>query len=340
MAVRPNQRQLFRELTAKFGVEVAEAFADAIRDLTSSVEVQKLQLSIEAGDLEAAMQALHLDRTAFAGLEAKIAQAFVAGGQGAVASMPASVSIGFRFDPGNQRAASWIQRHAGNLITGLWQGQRDLARTHLAEGMAKGLHPRDVALNLVGRKSRISGNREGGLIGLSGPQRAAVEAARIELASQDPAVLSNFLSRKRRVKYPFDGAVKKAIAEGRGLSRDTAAAALRGYQASLLKLRGEVIARTEGLPAIRAAKREAYQQLIDEGRVEDQDVERGWSTIRDGRDRKTHGEMDGQVVRGMSTPFMSPSGAMFLFPGDRSLGASIDELACCRCDDWIRIRKR
>ena len=74
---------------AKFGPEVAQAFMTSISDLTSSVELQRLIAAIQKGDLNAAMGALHLDRAAFTGLEAKITEAYLAGGQGAVASMPA-----------------------------------------------------------------------------------------------------------------------------------------------------------------------------------------------------------------------------------------------------------
>lgn len=324
---------------AKYGLEVAQAFIEAIRDLRSNVELQKVIAALERGDLQGAMDALHLSRAAFTGLEAKITEAFVAGGQGAVASMPAAVSIGFRFDPGNQRAASWIRQFSGNLITGLVDGERQQARDFLADGMARGAHPRSVALDLVGRISRATGNREGGLIGLSAPQRAYVQAARIELASADPKLLNNYLDRKRRDRN-YDAAVRKALREGKAIPADKARFMIARYTARLTQLRGEVIARTEGLPAIRAAKHEAYQQLVDDGRTADQDIERGWSTTRDGRERDTHGGMDGQVVRGLSTPFVSSSGAMFLFPGDTSLGAGVEEIACCRCDEWIRINRR
>lgn len=340
MARRPTQRQLFRELAAKFGAEVAQAFLAAVRELKHGVEFQRLEAAIRRGDLEDAIAALHLDRAAFQPLEAKITDAYVAGGQGAVASMPAAVSIGLRFDPGNQRAASWIRSFSANLITGLVETERQQAREFIARGMEAGRGPRAVALDLVGRISRATGNREGGLIGLSVPQRAAVEAARAELASSDLAALRNFLTRKRRVKYPYDRAINRALREGRRLDRDTAAAALRGYTNSLLKLRGEVIARTEGLPAIRAAKHEAYQQLVDDGRVDAQDIVRGWSTNQDGRQRDTHDAMNGQEVRGLDAPFTSPSGAQFKYPGDASLGAPLKELAACRCDEFIAIRRR
>ncbi|MNQ39736.1 hypothetical protein D3C85_533650 [compost metagenome] len=338
MARRPTQQQLFRELAEKFGLDVALAFREAVNNLRSGVEFQKLKLAIEQGNLQAAMDALHIDRAAFFPLEAKITEAFIAGGQGAVASMPAAVSIGFRFDPGNQRAASWIRQFSGNLITGLVDGERQQARDFLADGMARGAHPRAVALDLVGRISRATGNREGGLIGLSAPQRSYVQAARIELASADPKLLKHYLTRTRRDRR-YDRTVLKAIREGKAIDRDTASLMVTRYSARLLQLRGEVIARTEGLPAIRAAKHEAYQQLVDDGRIAEDDIERGWHTAGDRRVRDTHEGMRGQTVRGLSLPFQSPSGALLMFPGDTSLGAGTEEIAACRCDESISVRR-
>ena len=338
MARRPSQKRLFRELAAKYGQEVAQAFMTAIRDLTRQVEIQKLLLALERRDLDAAMQALHIDRAAFQPLEAKLVEAFTAGGQGAVASMPAAVSIGFRFDPGNQRAAAIIRETAATLITRLTQGEIDQARAFLADGMARGAGPRSVALDLVGRISRATGNREGGLIGLSAPYRDYVAAARAELASTDPALLRNYLTRNQRDRR-YDKAVARAIETGKPLPPETARTAVARYSARLVRLRGEVIARTEGLPAIRAAKHEAYQQLADDGRVEVTDIVRGWSTNEDGRQRDTHDAMNGQEVRGLDMPFTSPSGAQMMFPGDTSRGAPASEIVACRCDEFIAIRK-
>ena len=338
MARRPSQKRLFRELAAKYGLEVAEAFMAAVRDITRQVEIQKLLLALERRDLEAAMQALHIDRAAFQPLEAKLVEAFTAGGQGAVASMPAAVSIGFRFDPGNQRAAAIIRKTAATLITRLTQGEIDQARAFLADGMARGAGPRSVALDLVGRISRATGQRTGGLIGLSGPYRDYVATARAELASSDPALLRNYLTRKQRDRR-YDRAVSRAIETGKRVPPETARTAVTRYSARLVRLRGEVIALTEGLPAIRAAKHEAFQQLADDGRVDAMDIVRGWSTNEDGRQRDTHDAMNGQEVRGLDMPFVSPSGAQMMFPGDQSRGAPAAEVIACRCDEFIAVRK-
>lgn len=339
MAKRPDQRRLFRELAAKFGPEVAAAFIEAINDLASGVEFQRLEGAIRRGDLQDAIDALHIDRAAFLPLENKIIEAYEAGGQAAVQTMPKSVSIGMRFDPGNQRAADWIRREAGRLITGLVDNEISQARAHLASGMSRGASPRSVGLDLVGRISRVTGRRENGLIGLSGPQRAAVEAAKAELASNDPARLRNYLTRGRRDRR-FDKTVIKAIETGQRIPAETVQSMTGRYSARLVQLRGEVIARTEGLPAIKAAKREAYQQLVDAGRVDAQSLVRTWHTIRDGRERDTHGAMNGQAVRGLDEPFRSPNGAMLRYPGDSSLGAGASETVSCRCDESISFKPR
>ena len=342
---------------AKYGMEVAQAFMAAINDLRRNVELQKVIAALERGDLQGALDALHLSRAAFTGLEAKITEAFVAGGQGAVASMPAAVSIGFRFDPGNQRAASWIRQFSGNLITGLVDGERQQARDFLADGMARGAHPRSVGLDLVGRISRATGQRTGGLIGLSGPQRKLVSSMQAALTSphgvgivgfgEDGKPIRKFwIGRDGKLKSAFtrrdlryDRTILKAIREGKAIDRDTASLMVTRYSARLVQLRGEVIARTEGLPAIRAAKHEAYQQLVDEGRIAEADIERGWHTTGDRRVRDTHEAMSGQTVRGLSLPFQSPSGALLMFPGDTSLGAGAEEIVACRCDESISVRR-
>ena len=337
MAKRPSQRRLFRELAAKYGQEVAQAFMAAVKDLTREVEIQKLLLALERRDLDAAMEALHISRAAFQPLEAKLNEAFVAGGQGAVASMPAAVSIGFRFDPGNQRAAEIIRSSAGRLITGLVENEINEARTFLADGMARGAGPRAVGLDLVGRLNRV-GVREGGMIGLSGPQRTHLASAKAELASTDPALLRNYLTRKQRDRR-YDRAVTRAIETGKPIPAETARNAATRYSARLVRFRGEMIARTEGKPAIHAAKHEAFQQLADDGRIDAMDIVRGWSTTEDGRQRDTHDAMNGQEVRGLDMPFTSPSGAQMMFPGDQSRGAPAKEIVACRCDEYITIRK-
>ena len=55
-----------------------------------------------------------------------------------------------------------------------------------------------------------------------------------------------------------------------------------------------------------------------------------WITRRDANVRDSHQSIDGQK-RGIDEPFIAPSGALLLTPGDTSLGAAAAEVVNCRC---------
>lgn len=57
---------------------------------------------------------------------------------------------------------------------------------------------------------------------------------------------------------------------------------------------------------------------------------REWLTRLDERVRATHKAAHGQRVRGAAAPFMVGS-SLLMYPGDTSLGASMREIAGCRC---------
>jgi hypothetical protein len=69
---------------------------------------------------------------------------------------------------------------------------------------------------------------------------------------------------------------------------------------------------------------------IDEGYKAAGITEREWVTIKDGRQRDTHDEIDGQV-RAVGVPFDLPDGDQMMFPGDTSLGAKPENTINDRC---------
>jgi hypothetical protein len=84
------------------------------------------------------------------------------------------------------------------------------------------------------------------------------------------------------------------------------------------------------------AREESYRQAIDAGDLSPENVTGTWGATGDRRTRDTHQEMNGQN-RKFGTPFVSPSGARLMYPGDTSLGAGPEEIVNCRCTKIFRI---
>lgn len=198
--------------------------------------------------------------------------------------------------------------------------------------MAAGRNPRGVALEMVGRLNRATGKREGGIIGLTSQQAGYVRRAREQIENGD----AGYFDRKLRDKR-FDGTIKRAIRDGKPLSRADVDKITGRYADRLLAHRGEVIARTESIAALHAGQFEAARQLVDSGKVRADQITKVWDATGDVRTRLTHAAMDGQSKR-LNEPFVSPSGALMMHPHDTTLGAPADEIISCRCFMAIKVK--
>lgn len=204
--------------------------------------------------------------------------------------------------------------------------QREAIRAVIEGGIEAGRGPRQTALDIVGRVNKATGKREGGIVGLNAPQAKAWLKAGDELDALDPAYFERKLRDKR-----FDPMVKRAIAEGKPLSKADRERVLNRYQDRLLKHRGDTIARTETIASLNAGRDQGIQQLIDAGNITEDQVAKVWdSTGADGRTRDTHLAMEGQRRR-LGEPFVTPLGARLMHPGDATLGAPGSETINCRC---------
>jgi hypothetical protein len=334
-------RKRIKSLIVGLEPSLRDAFLASIADIKSQVALKRVIEALERRDVEAAIGAMNIDRPAFAPLENALQQAYAAGGAATVAGMPtlfdrAGARVVIRFDVRNLRAEQWLQDHSSRLVRDILEDQRVSIRNAIEAAYAQGKGPRSIALDIVGRINRLTGQREGGIIGLTNLQQAYVAAARRELASGEADALRNYLDRERRDRR-FDSQVLRAIENGEDLPADLIDRASSRYEARLLELRGEMVARTETMAAVHSAKREAFLQGLGLTGYTDDAVTRTWRSAGDGRVRHTHEGMNGQTVQGMDTPFHSPSGALLLHPGDTTLGAGPAEIIGCRCDDEINL---
>lgn len=316
---------------------IRRAFLAAIEDITSRITLRLIVEAMERGDLARALDAMHIEREAFGGLETAIAEAFNAGGVMAAEDMnlrePDGSRIVFRFGVRNPEAENWLRQHSATLVTRIVDEQRENIRAALASGLSRGDNPRTTALDIVGRVSRPSGARTGGVIGLSGPHLAAVEKARLALSSGDIAGMRAYLALERRDKR-FDATIRKAMSEGRALDRDAVARITGRLSDSYLKLRGDMIARTETLMALNGSRDHAWRQAIASGKVDAQFVTKTWRATFDRRTRDTHAILHGKTV-GFGEAFVSISGARLMFPGDPASPAS--EHVNCRCTMEVKV---
>jgi hypothetical protein len=332
MPRRLTAEQLFNELLARHEPKLAQAFMSAVKDVKGTFSLQRLNAALSTGDIEAALEALNLSEAVYEDLLEAIRDAYLDAGKEMANALPKRQMASFRFGGRNPRAEAWLSQHSAALVGGLMDDQRAAIRQELVAGMTEGAAPRSLAPRIVGRVSRATGKREGGIIGLSTQQAAFTRSARQELASADPEALRNYLTRTRRDRR-FDRSITKAIREGRALSPEIASKASTAYERRLLALRAQTIARTEAMSALHEAQFESLEQAVEARIVTADQIRRVWRSASDGRVRHTHRGLNGDSV-GLRELFISPSGAALRFPGDPR--APVAERVNCRC--WAETR--
>jgi hypothetical protein len=318
----------WEQLVASWEKPLRLAFLDGIYRIRDAAQIALIAERLERGDIEGAIRAVGLDPAQFRELDARLIEAFTSGGRFTENRIPATRDPnGFRldilFNVRNPRAEAWLRDRSSTLIRQITDDQRAMIRQALLQGMEEGRNPRDVALELAGRLNRATGRREGGLIGLTSTQQEWARNYARELATGDPKALERALRDKR-----FDATIRRAIKEGRGLTKTEALPIFRAYLNRALRWRSETIARTEAMTALHQSSQEAMQQAIDAGQVNEAAVTKVWHSARDKRVRDSHRELNGQAV-GFRAAFVAPSGALLRFPGDPL--APPEEIINCRC---------
>jgi hypothetical protein len=316
-------RSQMNRLLKDFTGPVRRAFEQAIRTAKGRVNIAAVERAIVSGDIDAVMIAIGMREGVWTGVTEEIRRTYAASGAFIVAAdVPKKFSAAFNIS--NPRAEGWLRNNSSQLITGnLQPEQRSAIQTVLQNGFVKGNNPRTTALDIVGRISKETGRRTGGVLGLTGQQAGYAVNASNELASLD----SHYFTRRLRDKR-FDNAVKRSIKEGKPLPVETRNKIVARYEDRLLKHRGENIARTEALAALNEASDEALRQaVIGEGLAPANAVTRIWRHSFAGHERPGHLMMNGQE-RGIGEFFVNPlTDVALLHPGNGPGSETIN----CRC---------
>lgn len=238
------------------------------------------------------------------------------------------------YDVNSEAATRWIAEKSAELVADISVQQREAIQAVVGAGRALGENPRTMALDLVGRIG-ASGRREGGVIGLNGPQGEAVSNALINLRSGDPEKMRKYLSNRRRDRR-YDGIVKRAMAARKPVNREDLHRIIARYQDRLMKTRGDTVARTETIEAINSGGRQAIKQQLESGRIEGRVMKTWLHNVVGKESRDQHEAMNGEQIP-IDEPWVLPDGTQMMFPTDTSLGAGADQIINCRCTETYEI---
>lgn len=332
MLKRLSARELLEQVAADFEPQVRLAWIEAIDRIRSNIVLKRIVEKLERGDVASVVRDLGIEDGAFAKFEQALIQAYHSGGIATVDSMPA-----LRDPSGNRVVFSWgvrnlpaeqaMRDHAARLVTGIVTEARDGIAAVLTDNLARGQSPYEAGRLLAGRVNRVTGRREGGMIGLSRPQMETV--ARIERAMRkgDAAYMRDYLSFANRDKR-LDRTVMKAIREGRGLAPEEVERVTRLYSNKAMKWRGDQLAIHETHMALARSRMDAFQQQIDDGKLDAQDVTKKWRRTVSREPRMDHMMMAGKTV-GFNELFTLPDGTTCTGPHDPNLPAR--HTIGCKC---------
>lgn len=329
-----TNRSAFELLLDKYEPVLKAAFLDAIADIRSQVTLKLLVERLERGDVAGAIDVLQIERSAFGPLELAFAEAYNAGGMDLANGLklrdPQGQRVLFRFGVRNPEAEAWLAQHSATLVTRIVEDQRQGIRTALAEGLARGDNPRRTALDVVGRVSRVTGERDGGIIGLTAPQERFVASARQELSAGD---YSAYLTRERR-DHRFDRTIAAAIKSGKPLDRATVDRIVGRYGDRLLELRADVLAMDQTFTALSKSKADAVLQAVRAGKVDASFVTKRWRHSGKANARHDHRRLNGTEV-GFFEDFVMGDGTRVAYP--HAPGTPAKHTLGCGCDFEIRI---
>lgn len=315
-----------RDLIKKMEPALARAFMESIRDITDSVKISLLIDAIAKQDIDLVLRLLSISPADFSALSLAQIDAFNQAGAIYISKVKIpDTRLRFRWDARNHLAASAAERLSSNMITREVETSKQAVRQLLGRSFEEGRGPRDIALDIVGRK--VAGKRKGGVVGLNAPQEEWRDSYRRKLNELSADYKSNSLRNRR-----YDKTIDKAIREGNPLSKDFIERATSDYSDRLLKYRGDTIARTEMSFAVESANAASFGQAAEQSGVPSQFQRRRWRHGGGGLNpRHGHEALNDQVRYG-NEPFESVvngSTAYMMHAHDPDAGAAHNVSCTC-----------
>lgn len=332
-----TNRSQFELLLDRYSPTIRAAFLAAYDDIRSRVVLKRLVERLERGDVAGAIDVLGIDRTSFGTLELALADAYNGGGMAFASELklrdPQGNRIAFQFGVRNLIAEARLRDHSSALVTRVTEDQIAALRIGLSEGLARGDNPTRTATELIGIRSRATGKREGGYLGLSGPQERTQAKARQALISGDLEGMRAYMQLAHRDKR-FDRAVIKAIEAGKPLALADVDRVIGRLNDRQLKYRADRVSIHETFTALSLSKDEAIRQAVESGKVDIRDVTKTWRHTSQENPRNQHVAMQGQTVA-FDQPFMAPDGTLIPYP--HAPGIPARHSVGCKCQFSVKI---
>jgi hypothetical protein len=318
MAPTPSQQRQIDAILRQLEPRIRAAFIKAIYRARAAIDVAELLDALRAGDIERAVRLFRLDDAAMFPLEDAIRATFIAGGQSVVA--PTGLRGAWGFNGRHMRAEQWTRNIGSTLIQRIRDDTLEMARQVITAGLRDGFTPQAVQRELTGTLNRLTGQREGGFLGLTTQQAQSIVGrpagiiggvyspakmgALQKLASGEPALMREYLGLKLRDRR-YDATVKRAIRDGAPVAPADLEKIIRAHKSKALAYRGQVIAKNEAFTAQAAGRDEAYRQMLE--RPDVVDVTARWQHNRSQVPRPDHVAMNGTVIS-------LAKGEAFVFP--------------------------
>jgi hypothetical protein len=294
------QQDEIQHLASLMEPKLAHAILNAFDKQGANLDVKAIIAALERGDMAAILKLLADDAfdvdmgPAKDGLQAGVK----AGGLLGTDQIVRLTGATFRFNSLNPKLVTWLQTYELGLIRQINAGTKEAIRDKLLTGMVAGSNPKAVARQI----------KE--VVGLTTTQAKAVSNFRKELENfhlktsagswnlgspidrvngtqvfkpgKDGTPTDGIDSRRLR-DFRYDKALLKALESGIPLKPEQIDKMVEAYHRKYLIYRSRNIARTEALRTTNQGVAEAWNQAIEQGKVQDSKVRRLWIVSKDER---------------------------------------------------------
>ncbi|RJX83491.1 hypothetical protein [Pseudomonas sp. LS-2] len=306
------------------------AYLDQVRSIVDAAVIADVAQKIEDGDDHGLLLLVGLG-SLIAFIEA-LRTTYIKGGSTPKEKPPGGKRV--QFDQHQPEAQQWLTQNAQRTVEQLQAESAEAVRATVAAGRTAGQSAYQTALDIVGRTSKQTGKRVGGVIGIPGADALTIINAKKQLLSGDAEELRNYLRRVDREKA-MDGIVTKAIEAKKPIAAPDAQRMVAAYADKKLKNHALLVAHRNALEAYNAGFHRFYEQLMSQA-TRPLLIEKLWRNKGDMKVRHAHVLLGGQRIT-MGQLFQSETGAALMYPGDSAHGAEWADLARCRCTVSYRV---